>query len=154
MIESLTFNELMPISNSRKRSWKRKFTDSVLRVNLKGTTSQSINRGFKIFLFSMKYKVYNPVDHHMPKVPSTCFWPMIPFYTPWIKLTHWTDLTHCSDVSNASIYNFEYAFISQFLQYWRFSEMRLTFNSQPAITCSKLTLETLEQDVKYVQSQQ
>ena len=24
--------------------------------------------------------------------------------------------------------------------------------SQPAITCSKLTIETLEQDVKYVQS--
>ena len=26
--------------------------------------------------------------------------------------------------------------------------------SQPAITCSKLTIETLEQGVKYVQSQQ
>ena len=27
-----------------------------------------------------------------------------------------------------------------------------TFASQPAITCSKLTMETLEQGVKYVQS--
>ena len=26
------------------------------------------------------------------------------------------------------------------------------FSSQPAITCSKLTIETLEQGVKYVQS--
>ena len=26
------------------------------------------------------------------------------------------------------------------------------FSAQPAITCSKLTIETLEQDVKYVQS--
>ena len=26
------------------------------------------------------------------------------------------------------------------------------FNTQPAITCSKLTIETLEQGVKYVQS--
>ena len=33
---------------------------------------------------------------------------------------------------------------------------RLTkkFSSQPAFTCSKLTKKTLEQDVKYVQSQQ
>ena len=29
-----------------------------------------------------------------------------------------------------------------------------TTTSQPAITCSKLTFETLEQCVKYVQSQQ
>ena len=28
----------------------------------------------------------------------------------------------------------------------------LTFTTQPAITCSKLTIETLEQGVKYVQS--
>ena len=27
-----------------------------------------------------------------------------------------------------------------------------TDHTQPAITCSKLTIETLEQDVKYVQS--
>ena len=27
-----------------------------------------------------------------------------------------------------------------------------TLNTQPAITCSKLTIETLEQGVKYVQS--
>ena len=26
-------------------------------------------------------------------------------------------------------------------------------NTQPAFTCSKLTIETVEQDVKYVQSQ-
>ena len=30
----------------------------------------------------------------------------------------------------------------------------LKFSSQPAITCSKLTIETLEQVVKYVKSQQ
>ena len=28
------------------------------------------------------------------------------------------------------------------------------YDPQPAITCSKLTTETLEQDVKYVQSKQ
>ena len=30
--------------------------------------------------------------------------------------------------------------------------LRVKGNSQPAITCSKLTIETLEQGVKYVQS--
>ena len=31
-------------------------------------------------------------------------------------------------------------------------EAFIRFTSQPAITCSKLTIETLEQGVKYVQS--
>ena len=35
--------------------------------------------------------------------------------------------------------------------YAKFSE-KLTFHNQPAVTCSKLTIETLEQGVKYVQS--
>ena len=30
--------------------------------------------------------------------------------------------------------------------------MQILVNSQPAIACSKLTIETLEQGVKYVQS--
>ena len=32
------------------------------------------------------------------------------------------------------------------------SMIPMIYDSQPAIGCSKLTLETLEQDVKYVQS--
>ena len=31
-------------------------------------------------------------------------------------------------------------------------EISICHNSQPAFTCSKLTIETLEQGVKYVQS--
>ena len=37
--------------------------------------------------------------------------------------------------------------LSFFLIFWRISHY-----SQPAITCSKLTIETLEQGMKYVQS--
>ena len=33
-----------------------------------------------------------------------------------------------------------------------FSRVSIFLTSQPAITCSKLTIETLEQGVKYVQS--
>ena len=33
-----------------------------------------------------------------------------------------------------------------------YSEINQTAHSQPAITCSKLTLKTLEQGVKYVQT--
>ena len=36
----------------------------------------------------------------------------------------------------------------KFSQYWCF----FTANTQPAFTCSKLAIETLEQVVKYVQS--
>ena len=41
-----------------------------------------------------------------------------------------------------------YSFLSStFLYFETFS-----YNTQPAITCSKLTIETLEQGVKYAQS--
>ena len=37
---------------------------------------------------------------------------------------------------------------------WEFCGILLSVVTQPAITCSKLTIKTLEQGVKYVQSQQ
>ena len=39
-----------------------------------------------------------------------------------------------------------YIQIAAYVSHFRFSQL-----SQPAITCSKLTIETLEQGVKYVQ---
>ena len=35
----------------------------------------------------------------------------------------------------------------------KYLNRHVTYVAQPAITCSKLTIETLEQGVKYVQSQ-
>ena len=43
-------------------------------------------------------------------------------------------------------------FIMVLLQKHFRSMIPMIYDSQPAIRCSKLTLETLEQDVKYVQS--
>ena len=45
-------------------------------------------------------------------------------------------------------------FLELFLHQWSVSIYKLTERtlSQPAVTCSKLTIETLEQGVKYVQS--
>ena len=42
------------------------------------------------------------------------------------------------------------AFASNVLRFWRITLHKA--NSQPAITCSKLTIKTLEQGVKNIQS--
>ena len=41
----------------------------------------------------------------------------------------------------------------QYWNGWDLSSAKTLIETQPAITCSKLTIETIEQGVKYVQSQ-
>ena len=49
-----------------------------------------------------------------------------------------------------------YIYVYMYLHIYIYIQKSICFNillfTQPAIACSKLTIETLEQDVKYVQS--
>ena len=48
--------------------------------------------------------------------------------------------------------SFDLEFLFHFVSGHSKAVSLIIFHSQPAITCSKLTIETLEQGVKYVQS--
>ena len=57
------------------------------------------------------------------------------------------DIRYFTPCSTVSIFNIKHVNVS-YLSFLKF----LVIINQPALTCSKLTIKTLEQNVKYVQS--
>ena len=56
-------------------------------------------------------------------------------------------------INNQSIYHYHATkFLLKFIQHKNVPELNQTFPTQSAFTCSKLTIVTLEQGLKYVQS--
>ena len=76
------------------------------------------------------------------KISKTCVWIYV----------HGGDLRHSKMLFSLGHINFKILFLKTLMA----SEFLITafilFYSQPAITCSKLTIKTPEQGVKYVQS--
>ena len=62
-----------------------------------------------------------------------------------------SQLQHRNENQNV-ISNFAFQFTIKTKWHFRYTDSHGLSDTQPAFTCSKLTIETLEQGVKYVQS--
>ena len=114
-------------------------------IKLKNQTTQfqsSVITWWTKLYFKLHFKLYfkpNSIWHLPAQNVMTSFWCL--YCQLWTDLVH-IILKYCISIDNER--NFEKLLLTILVIYFQFS--------QPATTCSKLTIEILEQGVKYVQS--